>query len=431
VSRQLRIAARTVLLMLLLGWADGARATYSIVACDAKTRECGVAVQTNNLAVGSSVPSARAGVGAVASQFETNPRYGPRALELLAQGIAPAEVLKKILAEDGNFDGEGIEARQVGVVSVDGRAANFTGDYAARADWAGARSGAGYSIQGNGLVGARVIDAMEQAYLKTPGELAERLMAALAAGDAAGGQRTGRESAALLVRTMDGFPMDIDLRVDDSSDPVSELRRLFDMQSGRQLVIDADAAARRGEFERAKGLLIVGVARGSGWARIYIRAARVAEEMEEPALALQYIDAAFSQKNAAWANAEIGEGNHAELGASAAFHRWVTSEKERKAMAAYERVRRAQEASVEERVEVGRKLLEVGRPREAISILNERMQGAEESIKLRLTRATAYAGVGDYANAMAECDAALKREPKNLRVRMRMAELQREREAGR
>lgn len=429
-SGRLRIAAWIGLLMLLLTWANGARATYSIVACDAKTRECGVAVQTNNLAVGASVPYAQAGVGAVASQFETNPRYGARGLELLAQGMSPAEVMKKILAEDGSFDGGGIEARQVGMVSMDGRASNFTGAEAERTDWSGARSGAGYSIQGNGLVGANVIEAMERAYLKTEGTLAERLMAALVAGDAAGGQRTGRESAALLVRTMDGFPMDIDLRVDDSSDPVRELRKIFDMQSVRQLVIDANAAARRGEFERARTLLIAGVARGAGWARVWIRAARVAEKIEEPSLALQYIDVAFSE-NAAWADTEIGEGNYAELGASAVFHRWVTSEKEMKVLKDYERVRAAKDSTMEERVAVGRKLLEVGRDREAILILNERMQGAEESIELRLVRATAYAATGNYVNAMAECEAALKQEPKNLRVRMRLAELQREREAAR
>src|SRR5271157_1876183 len=142
-SRRLMVAARFGLLLMLLAWAEGAAATYSVVACDAKTRECGVAVQTNNLAVGASVPYAQAGVGAVASQFETNPHYGPRGLALLAKGIGPAEVMKKLLAEDGNFDGEGIEARQVGMVSIDGRVANYTGEEAGRADWAGARSGLG------------------------------------------------------------------------------------------------------------------------------------------------------------------------------------------------------------------------------------------------------------------------------------------------
>jgi thioredoxin-like negative regulator of GroEL len=110
----------------------------------------------------------------------------------------------------------------------------------------------------------------------------------------------------------------------------------------------------------------------------------------------------------------------------AAFHRWVTAEKEKNALRAYERLRAVKEATLEERVAVSRKLLEVGRASEAVSILNERTQGAEESIELRLLRSTAYAAAGDYVNAIAQCDAALKREPKNLRVKMRMAELQKE-----
>jgi uncharacterized Ntn-hydrolase superfamily protein len=425
VSGRLRTAARFGLLITLFAWATGARGTYSIAACDAKTRECGVAVQTNNLAVGASVPYAQAGVGALASQFETNPHYGPRGLALLGQGMSPADVMKTILAEDGNFDGEGIEARQVGIVSVDGRGANYTGKEAKRAEWAGVRSGAGYSIQGNGLVGPNVVEAMERAFLKTEGALAKRLMAALTAGDLAGGQKTGRESAALLVKTTDGFPIDIDLRVDHSKDPVKELRTLFDMHSARQQVIDANVAARKGEFERAKALLMGAVARASGWGRVWIRAARVAENIEEPALALQYINAAFTQ-NPAWVEAEIGEGNYAELGASPQFHRWVTAEQVKSAVAAYEQQRAAKGSTMEERVAVGRMLLEVGRAGEAILVLNERMSGAEESIELRLLRSIAYAAKGDYVNAMAQCDAALKQEPKNWRVQIRMAELQRE-----
>jgi len=410
--------------MTLLAGAEGARATYSIVACDVKTRECGVAVQTNNLAVGASVPYARAGVGAVASQFETNPHYGPQALALLAQGISPAEVMKRLLAEDGNFDGEGIEARQVGIVSVDGHAANYTGEEARGADWAGARSGPSYSIQGNGLVGPNVAEAMERAFLNTQGSLAEKLMAALTAGDSAGGQRTGRESAALLVKTMDGFPMDIDLRVDDSNDPVGGLRKLFAMQSARQEVIEANAVARKGEFERARTLLIAAVARAAGWPRVWIRAARVAENIEEPTLALQYINLAFSQ-NPAWAEGEIGEGNYAELGASAVFHRWVAAEKEKDAMAAYERLRDTKEATMENRFAVTRMLLEVGHAGDALLVLNGIPEGVEESIELRLLRSTAYAAKGDYTKAIEQCDVALKKEPKNLRVQLRMAELKR------
>ena len=130
-------------------------------------------------------------------------------------------------------------------------------------------------------------------------------MAALAAGDLAGGQRTGRESAALLVKTLDGWPMDIDLRVDDSNDPVGGLRKLFDMQSARQELIQAGLAARAGRLDQARELLIGAVARGHEWTRVWIRAARVAENIEEPDLALKYINAAFTQ-NPAWAEAEPG-----------------------------------------------------------------------------------------------------------------------------
>jgi len=419
------IAESFVLFIMLFAGVDRAAATYSIVACDAKTRECGVAVQTNNLAVGASVPYAQAGVGALASQFETNPHYGPRGLVLLAQGMSPADVMKRLLAEDGDFDGEGIEARQVGMVSVDGRAANYTGEEARRANWAGARSGSGYSVQGNGLAGANVIEAMGRAFLQTHGTLAERLMAALTAGDAAGGQKTGRESAALLVRTMGGFPMDIDLRVDDAKDPVGELRKLLDMNSARQQVIDASVAGRNGEFERARTLLIAAVARAHGWTRVSIRAARVAENIEEPALALQYITAAFTQ-NPAWAEAEIGEGNYAELGADAQFHRWVSAEQQRNAAAASELLRESKTATLENRIAVGRRLLEVGRPNEALTVLSGTTQETEESSELRLSRSTAYAATGDYARAIEECTVALKKEPRDSRVLLRMERLKHE-----
>jgi uncharacterized Ntn-hydrolase superfamily protein len=369
-SRRFNRGAVFGLTVILLAGAKSTQATYSIVACDSKTRECGVAVQTNNLAVGSSVPYAQAGVGALVSQFETNPHYGPRGLVFLAQGMSPEATLKRLLAEDGNFDGEGPEARQVAIVSVEGQAASYTGEGAQRPDWAGARSGLGYSVQGNGLAGPNVVEAMERAFIKTEGMLAERLMAALTAGDLAGGQKTGRESAALLVKTADGWPIDIDLRVDDSSDPVSELRRLFGMQFARQQVIQASLIARKGQMEKARSLLIAAVARASMWPRVWIRAARVTESIEEPTLALQYIRVAFSQ-NPAWAQAEIGAGNYAEIGASPEFHRWVTVEEEQNAIATYERVRRGNKAEPEKGVQISRVLLEIGHPKEGLAVLND------------------------------------------------------------
>jgi uncharacterized Ntn-hydrolase superfamily protein len=102
-----------------------AQGTYSIIACDAQTRQCGVAVETNNLAVGARVPYATAGVGALASQFETNPRYGPQGLALLSEGVSPDEAMKQLLQQDGNFEGQEIVACQVGIVAIDGRSASY------------------------------------------------------------------------------------------------------------------------------------------------------------------------------------------------------------------------------------------------------------------------------------------------------------------
>jgi uncharacterized Ntn-hydrolase superfamily protein len=399
-----------------------AHATYSIVACDAETRQCGVAVQTNNLAVGASVPYAKAGVGALASQFETNPNYGPRGLGLLASGKSPEETLKQLLSEDGNFDGQGIEARQVGIVSMDGRAAFYTGEDAANSSWAGGRSGKGYSIQGNGLASAVVIDAMEQAFLKTPGALADRLLAALSAGDAAGGQKTGRESAVLLVRTPDGFPMDLDLRVDHASDPVAELRQLYNMQAARQQVIQASIAARKGQFDEARTLMIAAVARASSWQRIWIRAAQVAESIEQRQLALQDITVAFAQ-NPAWAPAEIGSGKYAELGASPLFHRWVSAEQEQQALSSYQQARQAKQVTSEKRAQVSRILLEAGHPKEALTLLNDSPEISGASVDLQLLRAEADAATGNYTAAMEQCREAAAKAPHNLRVGLRMAEL--------
>lgn len=408
--------------------ATSASGTYSIAACDAKAHECGVAVQTNNLAVGASVPYAQAGVGALVSQFETNPHYGPRGLTLLAQGTSPEETLKRLLGEDGNFDGEGVEARQVALVSIDGRTASYTGEQALHAEWAGVRSGPGYTVQGNGLVGANVVEAMERVFLKTEGTLAEKLMAALMAGDLAGGQKTGRESAALLVRTAEGWPFDIDLRVDHSRDPVGELKDLFDMQAARQQMIQANILARRGQLEQARSLLIGAVGRASNWSRIWIRAARVAEEMEEPILALQYLTVAFSQ-NPAWVQTEIGDGNYPDLGASPQFHRWVSPEQEKSVLAAYQDLSQMKETAIERRIQVTRALLEIGHVDEALVVLNGMSESSDKSVDLRLLRSAAFAAKRDYSDAIEECNAALRKAPNDQRVRRRMARLELETKA--
>jgi uncharacterized Ntn-hydrolase superfamily protein len=199
-------------------------ATFSIVARDPSTGELGVAVASRFFAVGTVVPWAKAGVGAVATQSFANTTYGPRGLELLERGATPAEALA--ILQRGDPDRE---KRQVGIVAADGAALTFSGPGCN--PWAGGRSGKDYAIQGNILTGEPVVVAMEKAWLSAKGTLAERLFAALAAGDAAGGDSRGRQSAALLVvRPKAGYggftDRAVDVRVDDHPDPFGELRRL-------------------------------------------------------------------------------------------------------------------------------------------------------------------------------------------------------------
>ncbi len=202
--------------------------TFSIVAADPDAGELGVAVASRFFAVGSVVPYARAGVGAVATQANANTTYGERGLELLRSGLSPDEVVAVLTRADAGRD-----SRQLGVVAADGRSATFSGP--ACNAWAGGRRGPSYAVQGNILTGEPVAAAMEKAFLESAGKrLALRLVAALRAGDAAGGDSRGRQSAAVLVvRTKGGFngytDRAIDVRVDDSPDPLTEIARLVDL----------------------------------------------------------------------------------------------------------------------------------------------------------------------------------------------------------
>ena len=413
-----------VLLAVFLFFARSAEGTYSIIACDAKTKECGVAVQTNNLAVGASVPYAQAGVGALVSQFETNPHYGARGLELLAHGLSPEDALKQLLAEDGNFEGQGPKARQVALVSIDGRTGEHTGEEALAVKWAGARFGPGYSIQGNGLAGPQVAKAMEQAFLTTQGALAERLMAALSGGDWAGGQSTGRESAALLVRTPDGWPLDIDLRVDHSADPVGDLRKLLDLQMARQQVLDARRAAKQGRPTDAKALLIRAVARGAAWPRVWLQAAEVAADTEESELALQYLAVAFAQ-NPAWIKVEIGDGKFSDLGREPLFRQWVSSAQRQQVMADYQAAQRST-LTPEKSIETARKLLEVGLPAEATATLTPLVKDQPENAAAHSLLAEAYASQNDFVQADKECQIALHLRPEDYRLRAQSQRLRKE-----
>ena len=201
--------------------------TFSIVACELEEQAWGVAVASKFPAVGAVVPWAQADAGAVATQSFANTSYGPHGLELMGKGLSADETLAKLLQEDSDR-----ELRQVGLVDVKGRSATFTG--AGCFPWAGGVSGKGYAIQGNILKSAKVVPAIEKTFLKTKGNLPTRLHAALLAGDRAGGDKRGRQSAAIyVVKPKGGYGgfVDrwIDYRVDDHDDPVLRLGELLEM----------------------------------------------------------------------------------------------------------------------------------------------------------------------------------------------------------
>jgi len=207
--------------------------TFSIVTRDPGSASFGVAVSTAVPCVGAIVPHAKSGVGAVATQSYSNIWLGIDGLRLIETGLSPRSALEGLLAED-----PGSAKRQVGGIDAQGRTFAFTG--AECIEWCGSREGVDYSVQGNMLAGAQVVEAMAEAYEATAGKwIGIRLMAALEAGQAAGGDRRGRESAALLVTPSDatkGAPPDafdarlhrMDIRVDQHAEPVAELRLIFD-----------------------------------------------------------------------------------------------------------------------------------------------------------------------------------------------------------
>jgi uncharacterized Ntn-hydrolase superfamily protein len=202
--------------------------TYSIAACDLDASQWGVAVQSKFLAVGSVVPWAEPGIGAIATQAYANPRFGPGGLALLREGLGAEEVVQRLV--DGD---DGRNERQVGVVDARGNAAAYTGSGCI--DWAGHRTGTCYTAQGNLLVGSDTVDALATTFEATAGQnLAVRLIECLAAAQRAGGDRRGQQSAALLIVERDGgyaqlSDVALDLRVDDHPHPIDELRRIHTM----------------------------------------------------------------------------------------------------------------------------------------------------------------------------------------------------------
>jgi len=239
--------------------------TFSIVAFDPKTEDLGVAVESRFISVGAVVPWAQAGVGAVATQSFANTAYGPRGLAQLRKGAAPKDVLKALIAKD-----KMAAQRQVGLVDARGRAAAFTGDECF--EWAGHVVGRNYACQGNILEGEEVVKGMARAFESTEGDLPVRLLAALHAGQRAGGDKRGQQSAALLVvRERGGYgglnDRWIDLRVDDHPAPIDELTRIFNVydvtllnrEDPKDVVALTDPVVR----ELQRGLASLGFFRGT------------------------------------------------------------------------------------------------------------------------------------------------------------------------
>jgi uncharacterized Ntn-hydrolase superfamily protein len=244
--------------------------TYSIVARDAATGDLGIAVQSKFLAVGAVVPWARAGVGAIATQSYANVAYGPDGLALLAGGASAQEALDRLIEADALRD-----QRQAGIVDSHGRGATHTGRHCFA--WAGGRAGAGYAAQGNILAGSAVVDGLADTFEAGGRPFPELLVACLVAADSAGGDRRGRESAALYIAREGagyggGNDRWVDLRVDDHTDPIGELARLLELQRlyldrpGLDELMRVDEGV-AGELRSLLGE--VGAGPGSGFAEVY------------------------------------------------------------------------------------------------------------------------------------------------------------------
>jgi uncharacterized Ntn-hydrolase superfamily protein len=219
--------------------------TWSILARDSDGR-FGVAIASRFFAVGALCVHSRAGVGALSTQALMNPLYGPRGLALLAEGRTAAEVVATLTGADA-----GAAQRQLHVLPASGPAAAHTG--AACIDWCGQAVHEDFSVAGNMLAGPRVLEATAAAFAAARGPLAERLIAAMAAGEAAGGDKRGRQSIALRIQGAEDYP-ELDLRVDDHADPLAELQRLYDKSLERYQPFIACLATRArpaGELERA------------------------------------------------------------------------------------------------------------------------------------------------------------------------------------
>jgi uncharacterized Ntn-hydrolase superfamily protein len=234
--------------------------TFSIVAFDPITKDLGVAVQSRYFSVGSVVPWAEAGVGAIATQSFVNVSYGPRGLQLLREGLNVDEVIGRLTKDD-----EAKNSRQLGIVDSKGNASAFTGSGCL--EWAGSRVGKNYAVQGNILAGEDVVEGMVKKFESTKGELADKLVAALEGGQEGGGDARGKQSAALLVVRKNlgraGYgDRYIDLRVEDHPEPIPELKRLLTMHHVYKLIDDGEEKMVTGDPQGGLSLIREAVSLG-------------------------------------------------------------------------------------------------------------------------------------------------------------------------
>src|SRR5262245_1673835 len=260
--------------------------TFSIIARDAKTGELGLAVQSKAFAPGNRVVHIKGGVGVVAHQASSNPMYGEMGLTLLERGLTPQQALDMMVRSDA-----GLESRQVSILDAQGRGATFTGT--GPNDWKGGRCGPNYCVQANIMVGPEVVDALEKTFLSSEGKpLADRLMDALDAGQAAGGDARGVQGAALVVaRPVLNDPnvwndRVVDLRVDDSKNPFVELRRLLNITHSAELITQANTKANGGDLPGGLKLAQDAVAKSPENDNAYVALANIQLKMNQKPQAL-------------------------------------------------------------------------------------------------------------------------------------------------
>jgi uncharacterized Ntn-hydrolase superfamily protein len=250
-------------------------ATYSIIALDPETGELGIGVQSKAFAAGNRAQHIRGGVAAIAHQASANPMYGAMGVELLQRGYSPQEVVDMLVAAD-----EGRDRRQVAIIDMEGRTAAWTGE--GTSAWAGHRCGVNYCAQGNILSGPEVVDAIAASFEASSGRLEYRLMAALDAAEAAGGDARGKQSGGIFVYGPDGrfSDMVVDIRVDDHREPLVELRRLLDLRRSGQIIAESNQRLAGGDpagaLERAEAARDLSPENDRAWVQL----ARVQLRME-------------------------------------------------------------------------------------------------------------------------------------------------------